>query len=155
MKVLAPCPGRVVAMDQVPDPVFAAGMVGAGVAIDPTPGETTVVSPIAGKVVKVHPHAFVVLGEGGAGVLVHLGLDTVKLEGKGFEVLTQQGSSVETGDPMVRWDPATITGEGETAGMSPIVPVVVMDAPADTVAVDAADEVATGDPLLSVGRSVG
>ena len=80
-------------------------MVGPGVAIDPDPGEVTVVSPIAGKVVKVHPHAFVVLGADGVGVLVHLGINTVRLEGKGFEVLVEQGSTVEAGDPMVRWDP--------------------------------------------------
>ena len=94
------------------DPVFAGEMVGPGVAIDPDPGETTVVSPIAGKVVKVHPHAFVVLGADGVGVLVHLGINTVRLEGKGFEVLVEQGSTVAAGDPMVRWDPATITGDG-------------------------------------------
>ena len=86
-------------------------MVGPGVAIDPDPGEITVVSPIAGKVVKVHPHAFVVLGADGVGVLVHLGINTVRLEGKGFEVLVEQGATVAAGDPMVRWDPATITGE--------------------------------------------
>ena len=66
-------------------------MVGPGVAIEPDPGETTVVSPIAGKVVKVHPHAFVVLGADGVGVLVHLGINTVRLEGKGFEVLVDPG----------------------------------------------------------------
>ena len=76
--VLAPCPGTVVAMSDVPDPVFAEEMVGPGVAIEPDPGPTTVVSPIAGTVVKVMPHAFVVLGDG-VGVLVHLGIDTVKL----------------------------------------------------------------------------
>ena len=95
----------------VPDPVFASEMVGPGVAIDPDPGEITVVSPIAGKVVKVHPHAFVVLGADGVGVLVHLGINTVRLEGRGFEVLVEQGDTVAAGDPMVRWDPSTVTGE--------------------------------------------
>ena len=73
--VLAPCPGRVLAMSDVPDPVFAEEMVGPGVAIEPDPGRTTVVSPIAGKVLKVLPHAFVVMGDG-VGVLVHLGINT-------------------------------------------------------------------------------
>ena len=82
--VLAPCPGRLVALANTSDPVFASEMVGPGVAIDPDPGEVTVVSPIAGKVVKVHPHAFVVLGADGVGVLVHLGINTVRLEGKDF-----------------------------------------------------------------------
>ncbi len=52
----------------------------------------------------MHPHAFVVLGDG-VGVLVHLGINTVRLEGAGFEVLATQGADVAAGDPMVRWDP--------------------------------------------------
>ncbi|MEO5852033.1 MAG: PTS glucose transporter subunit IIA [Nocardioides sp.] len=128
--VLAPCAGRVLPLSEVPDPVFAAEMVGPGVAIDPVPGPTTVVSPIAGTVVKVHPHAFVVLGAQGVGVLVHLGINTVQLEGAGFEVLVEQGASVEAGAPMVTWDPSTITGDD----ISTVVPVVVMDAPKGSIA---------------------
>lgn len=145
--VLAPCSGRLVALADTPDPVFASEMVGPGVAIDPEPGEGTVVSPIAGKVVKVHPHAFVVLGPDGVGILVHLGINTVRLEGKGFEVLVEQGSTVAAGDPMVRWDPATITGEG----ISTLVPVVAMDRPKGSVPAPAEDAVAAvGDVLFTV-----
>jgi sugar PTS system EIIA component len=145
--VLAPCPGRVVPLSETGDPVFAAEMVGPGVAIDPEPGQGTVVSPIAGKVVKVHPHAFVVLGPDGVGVLVHLGINTVRLEGKGFEVLVEQGSSVAAGDPMVRWDPATITGED----ISTMVPVVAMDRPKGSVPAPAEGSVAAiGDVLFTV-----
>jgi glucose-specific phosphotransferase system IIA component len=146
-QVLAPCPGRLVPLSETPDPVFASEMVGPGVAIDPAPGEVTVVSPIAGKVVKVHPHAFVVLGGDGVGVLVHLGINTVRLDGKGFEVLTTQGSTVEAGDPMVRWDPSTITGDD----ISTIVPVVAMDRPKGSVPAPADGAVAaTGDVLFTV-----
>ena len=145
--VLAPCPGRLVALADTPDPVFASEMVGPGVAIDPDPGEVTVVSPIAGKVVKVHPHAFVVLGADGVGVLVHLGINTVRLEGRGFEVLVEQGVTVAAGDPMVRWDPSTVTGED----ISTIVPVVAMDRPKGSVPAPAAGAVAaTGDVLFTV-----
>lgn len=145
--VLAPCPGRVIPLSETPDPVFASEMVGPGVAIDPDPGEVTVVSPIAGKVVKVHPHAFVVLGADGVGVLVHLGINTVRLEGKGFEVLAEQGSTVEAGAPMVRWDPATITRED----ISTLVPVVAMDRPKGSVPDPAAGTVAaTGDVIFTV-----
>ena len=145
--ILAPCPGRVIPLSETPDPVFASEMVGPGVAIDPDPGEVTVVSPIAGKVVKVHPHAFVVLGADGVGVLVHLGINTVRLEGKGFEVLVEQGSTVAAGDPMVRWDPATITGDG----ISTIVPVVAMDRPKGSVPAPAAGaSAAIGDVLFTV-----
>lgn len=146
-QVLAPCPGKLVPLSETPDPVFASEMVGPGVAIDPDPGEVTVVSPIAGKVVKVHPHAFVVLGGDGVGVLVHLGINTVRLDGKGFEVLTTQGSTVAAGDPMVRWDPSTITGDD----ISTIVPVVAMDRPKGSVPAPADGAVAaTGDVLFTV-----
>ena len=146
MKVLAPCPGRVLAMADVPDPVFAGEMVGPGIAIDPAPGLTTVVSPIGGKVVKVHPHAFVVLDPGGMGVLVHLGINTVRLEGAGFEVHTSEGAAVEAGDPMVTWDPATITGEG----ISTIVPVVAMDAQKGSVSSAlVGGDVTTGEELFT------
>lgn len=145
--VLAPCPGRLVALADTPDPVFASEMVGPGVAIDPEPGEVTVVSPIAGRVVKVHPHAFVVLAPDGVGVLVHLGINTVRLEGNGFEVLVDQGATVAAGDPMVRWDPATITGEG----ISTLVPVVALDRPKGSVPAPAPGAVAaTGDLLFTV-----
>jgi glucose-specific phosphotransferase system IIA component len=146
-QVLAPCPGRVLALADTPDPVFATEMVGPGLAIDPDPGEVTVVSPIAGKVVKVHPHAFVVLGADGVGILVHLGINTVRLEGKGFEVLATQGSTVQAGDPMVRWDPSTISGQD----ISTVVPVVAMDRPKGSVPAPAEGlRAVTGELLFTV-----
>ena len=149
VQVLAPCPGRVVAMSDVPDPVFAEEMVGPGVAIEPAPGRTTVVSPIAGKVVKVLPHAFVVLGDG-VGVLVHLGINTVRVEGEGFEVLATQGSEVDAGDPMITWDPSSLPPTASGQDVSPIVPVVLMDAPKGSVASDAVGgSVAAGDVLFA------
>lgn len=151
MKVLAPCPGRLIPITEVADPVFAGEMVGPGVAIEPLPEPTTVVSPIAGTVVKVHPHAFVVLNAAeNIGVLVHLGINTVKLEGKGFDVLAAQGDTVEAGDPMVRWNPADITGEGDTEGMLPVVPVVLLDQPAGSVAAGPPRDVAAAEELFAV-----
>ena len=85
--VLAPVAGLVRPLADVPDPVFAAEMVGAGVAIEPAGGASDAVSPVAGTVLKLHPHAFVVLTPEGTGVLVHLGIDTVRLDGAGFELL--------------------------------------------------------------------
>jgi len=142
--VLAPCPGRVVPLAATGDPVFAGEMVGPGVAIDPEPGQVTVVSPIAGRVVKVHPHAFVVLADTGVGVLVHLGINTNRLEGVGFEVLATEGCTVEAGAPMVRWDPATISGEG----LSTVVPVIAMDRPKGSVPVPSGDAIVSAGDLL-------
>jgi glucose-specific phosphotransferase system IIA component len=143
-QVLAPCAGRVVALADVPDPVFAGEMVGPGVAVDPGEGRQTVVSPVAGTIVKLHPHAFVVLADDGVGVLVHLGIDTVRLEGRGFDLVAEEGASVAAGEPIVRWDPATVDD-----GMSALVPVVVMDRPAGSVTgPGAGTEVAAGSPLF-------
>ncbi len=147
LPVLAPCAGRVVALTDVPDEVFASEMVGPGVAIEPAGGRTTVVSPVAGRVVKIHPHAFVVLADGGAGVLVHLGIDTNRLEGDGFEVLAAQGDTVEAGTPMVAWDPDAV---GER-GLSAVVPVVLMDAPKGSVSSPLTGSTAQpGDVLFTV-----
>ncbi|RBO90297.1 PTS sugar transporter subunit IIA [Nocardia puris] len=149
VSVLAPLPGRVLALADVPDPVFAGQLVGAGVAIDPARGRGAleVVSPIAGKIVKLHPHAFVVLG-GGVGVLVHLGIDTVKLAGEGFELLAAEGAQIEAGDPVVRFDPAEI----EKTGYSVICPVVVMDSKPDTVPTEVVgSEVEAGGELFPWG----
>lgn len=148
-QVLSPCPGRVVAMADVPDPVFAEEMVGPGVAIEPAAGPTTVVSPIDGKVLKVMPHAFVVMG-GGVGVLVHLGINTVRLEGAGFEVLAEQGSEVAAGDPMITWDPSSLPSTVDGQDVSPVVPVVLMDAAKGSVTSDAiGGDVAAGDLLFA------
>ena len=145
LDVVAPVSGRVIALADVPDPVFAQQIVGSGVAIDPerTPG--TAVSPVDGRLLKLHPHAFVVLTAAGQGVLVHLGIDTVQLDGEGFELVAAEGDELASGDPIVRWDPAAV----EADGRSPVVPVVVMDTAADTVSAAAVGSaVQIGDPLF-------
>ncbi|MGW5924452.1 PTS sugar transporter subunit IIA [Nocardia fluminea] len=131
--VLSPLPGKVVALSEVPDQVFAEQIVGSGVALDPdrTRGPLTVTAPIAGKILKLHPHAFVILGQG-VGVLVHLGIDTVKLKGEGFELLATEGDTVEAGTPIVTFDPTKTAA----TGYSVICPVVVMDSAKNSVHTD-------------------
>ncbi|MFD4353772.1 PTS glucose transporter subunit IIA [Nocardia sp. NPDC058518] len=131
--VIAPLPGKVMALSEVPDQVFAEQIVGSGVALDPdrTRGTLMVTAPIAGKILKLHPHAFVILGHG-VGVLVHLGIDTVKLKGEGFELLATEGDTVEAGAPIVTFDPTEIAA----TGYSVICPVVVMDSAKDSVHTD-------------------
>ena len=101
--VLAPVAGLVRPLADVPDPVFAAEMVGAGVAIEPSGGRADAVSPVAGTLLKLHPHAFVVLTPEGSGVLVHLGIDTVRLQGAGFELLVSEKDTVAAGQPVTAW----------------------------------------------------
>ncbi|MFC6013440.1 PTS sugar transporter subunit IIA [Nocardia lasii] len=131
--VLAPLPGTVLALAEVPDQVFADQIVGSGVALDPdrTRGPLMVTAPIAGKILKLHPHAFVILGHG-VGILVHLGIDTVKLKGEGFELLATEGDTVEADTPIVTFDPTELA----TTGYSMICPVVVMDSPKNSVHAD-------------------
>jgi PTS system N-acetylglucosamine-specific IIA component len=145
LSVIAPVPGRAIDLAAVPDPVFSAGMVGPGRAVDPDRGELTAVAPVAGTVVKAHPHAFVVVTPGGRGVLVHLGIDTVELKGDGFELLVGEGTQVEAGAPIVRWDSAAV----EAGGRSPACPVVALDAPGDALELPPAGPVAAGAELFS------
>jgi len=144
--VSAPVSGTVVALAEVPDPVFAQQIVGSGVAIDPERTESTVVAPADGRLLKLHPHAFVLLTADGKGLLVHLGIDTVQLEGAGFELLVAEGDEVTAGTPIVRWNPAEI----EAGGRSPIVPVVVMDSAPDSVQAGATGTVRVGDAIFTV-----
>lgn len=145
----APLAGQVIALADVPDPVFAGLIVGAGLALEPEDGatEVPVVSPVAGRVMKVHPHAFVILDEAGAGVLVHLGIDTVKLEGEGFTVHVADGDEVERGARMITWDPTAV----RRAGYSAICPVVVMQSKPDDVepAVAVGTSAVVGEPLFT------
>jgi PTS system glucose-specific IIA component len=134
-RVLAPLGGRVLPLSDVPDPVFAEAMVGPGLAIDPDRAPGEVVSPVDGEVTTLHPHAFVVTPPSGLAVLVHLGIDTVKLNGEGFTLLAAAGDTVACGQPLLRWDPAAV----EAGGRSPVCPVIALDA-----APDALTDLATG-----------
>jgi len=131
-RVLAPVPGRAVRMEDVPDPMFAQSMVGPGAAVDPPREVVEAVAPISGKVLKVFPHAFVIVAAEGFGVLVHLGIDTVQLEGKGFTVHVEQGVDVTAGQLMITYDVPAV----EALGRNPIVPVVALEKPADAVVLD-------------------
>lgn len=147
--VLSPIDGAVLALADVPDPVFAAQMVGSGVAVRPAASDVPVEvrSPVAGKILKLHPHAFVVFTAAKQGVLVHVGIDTVKMRGEGFELIAAEGDSVSAGDPILTYDPAAIAA----AGYSDIVPVVVMDSAPDSVeATTIGSDVSVGDLLFEL-----
>lgn len=122
-QIAAPLNGVMCTLADVPDPVFAEGIIGPGFAVEPEKGPAVeAVSPISGTVAKVLPHAFVVVKDG-LTVLVHLGIDTVKLNGEGFTVLATQGDEVEAGQVMVKWDTQAIADKG----LATICPVVILD----------------------------
>ncbi|MBS0875865.1 MULTISPECIES: N-acetylglucosamine-specific PTS transporter subunit IIBC [unclassified Tatumella] len=102
--LVAPVSGKVVAIEDVPDEAFASKAVGDGLAI--LPSGSTVVSPLSGTVVKIFAthHAFCLESECGAEVVVHMGLDTVALEGNGFRCLITEGDSVVAGQPILEMD---------------------------------------------------
>ncbi|GAA4570642.1 PTS sugar transporter subunit IIA [Planotetraspora kaengkrachanensis] len=143
--VLAPMSGSAVGLAAVPDPVFSQAMVGPGTAIDPERAPGQAVAPITGTIVKLHPHAYVVVGADGRGVLVHLGIDTVQLKGAGFHLLAAEGDHVEAGQPVVSWDPAVV----EAGGRSPVCPVVALDAAAESITDVASGRVDAGDELFT------
>ena len=147
--VLAPIAGRAVPLQDVPDPVFSAGMVGYGAAIDPRRGVIDAVAPVSGKLLKLMPHAYIVMTPNNVGVLVHLGLDTVALKGEGFTTHVREGDEVTAGQVVITYDVPSV----EANGLNPIVPVVVMDerepgnvAPSDAV-ISGAD-IASGASLF-------
>ncbi|MCO1660127.1 PTS glucose transporter subunit IIA [Pseudonocardia sp. S2-4] len=148
MQVLAPLAGTLVGLADVPDPVFAEQLVGAGAAVEPAAGagRTAVCAPVAGTVVKAHPHAFIVQHESGAAVLVHVGIDTVKLAGEGFERHVDEGAVVAAGDPVVTFDPTAVRGRG----LSAVTPVVVLDSAPDSVpGLRTGQDVDAGEPLYA------
>lgn len=117
----APFSGLVIPLEEVPDPVFSQKMVGDGLAIDPL--SDTLLAPFSGEVVQIHPaHHALTLRHPSSGleVLLHIGLDTVQLKGRGFEVLVKKGDHVKTGSPLVRFD-ADLIARKSPSLISPLI----------------------------------
>lgn len=151
--VQAPVAGRAVRLADVPDPVFSQGMVGYGAAVDPPREVVEAVAPVSGKLLKLMPHAYIVMTADNVGILVHLGLDTVALKGEGFTAHATEGDDVAAGQLIVTYDVPAI----EAKGLNPIVPVVVMDEresgkviPSDTVA--AGSDIDSGADLFTANK---
>ncbi|MGP9760806.1 glucose PTS transporter subunit IIA [Corynebacterium sp. AOP12-C2-36] len=150
--VRAPVQGRTVALSEVPDKTFAAGTVGPGLAIEPTTtdGIVEAVAPVSGKLMQLLPHAYAIMTDDKTAVLVHLGLDTVKLQGEGFTLHAAKGDRVVQGQPVITYDVASV----EAAGYPTVVPVVVMDARGATVdeLAEPSAPVSTMRPLFTVTK---
>ena len=121
VSVFSPLQGAVVSLDQVPDPVFAQGTMGGGVAIDPTEG--VVRAPFDGDVVQIFKtaHAVGLKNKQGVEVLIHIGIDTVQMKGRGFKALVKKGDPVKKGDKLIEFDLDLVKKEAKSS----ITPVVV------------------------------
>lgn len=146
LDVLSPLSGRVAEFSEVPDPVFSGGFLGPGLAIDPSAVAQAAVAPVAGTISSLFPHAYGISTPSGREVLVHLGIETVKLEGAGFTMHKAQGDAVAAGEPVVTWNPSEIAA----GGRSTMTPVVALQAEAADVTVVAApgSEVQAGEVLF-------
>ena len=121
LEIAAPLTGKVIPVTEVPDPVFAEKVLGDGIAVDPTEG--TVYSPVDGTIFQI-AHTFHAMGiesDDGLEILVHLGIDTVKLEGKGFQSFVEVGQKVKKGDKIMEMDIGFIREQG----LSPMSPCII------------------------------
>ncbi|MCM3789984.1 glucose-specific PTS transporter subunit IIBC [Domibacillus indicus] len=144
-QLTAPLTGQIIPLSQVPDEVFSSGMMGQGFAI--APSGSTVVAPMDGTVVSIFPtkHAISFQSAAGTEVLIHIGIDTVHLKGKGFEVLVSDGEKVKAGQELLKIDLEYI----EQHAPSAITPVIFTNLTEDReLIIDRNTEVQAGINLL-------
>lgn len=147
--VCSPVAGMPIALSEVPDPVFGGGMMGKGCGVKPSAG--VAYAPVTGEVTAAFPtgHAFGIKSDDGIEVLIHIGMDTVGMNGKGFEIIAKQGMHVKAGDTLGKFTSADI----KAAGLDDTVIVVITntDDYAD-VELTAKDAVAAGAALLKITK---
>lgn len=146
-KLVSPLDGTVMPLAEVKDEVFSSGAMGQGVAVEPTNGLLR--APADGKMVMTFAtgHAVGMKSNDGAEILIHIGMDTVNLQGKGFETLVQKGQEVKAGDPLVKFDIDAIKEAGYTVTTSI---VITNSKEYGQVRQVAFGEVKTGDKILDL-----
>ncbi|QOV67378.1 PTS beta-glucoside transporter subunit IIABC [Citrobacter sp. BDA59-3] len=147
--ILSPMSGTVLALEQVPDSTFAAGLLGQGAAI--IPSDNKVIAPFAGEVASLFQtkHAIGLLSDSGIEVLIHVGIDTVKLEGKPFTAHVSVGDKVQPGDLLLEFDRDAIL----SAGYDLATPIIISNSDDyRAVTTVASTSVESGMPLLAVNR---
>ena len=151
--VLAPVAGEVVAMEALSDAAFASGALGQAVGVTPENTTLTVAAPAAGKVISVAKtgHAYGIKTDNGVELLVHIGVDTVKLGGEGFTPLAEKKQMVNAGDPLAEVDFAAIAGRGVD---TTVITTVVNSKKLGGVGDVADGTVVAGDPILEVTTEV-
>ena len=150
-QLVSPLDGQVKPLSQATDPVFSSGVMGQGVVIEPSQGE--LVSPVNGTVTVLFPtkHAIGIVSEEGVELLMHIGMDTVSLDGKGFEAHVAQGDKVVVGQQLISFDTNVI----KEAGLITETPVIITnqdDFQAD-VEGDLPRDIKRGDILLTATRT--
>lgn len=147
--VCSPVAGVPVPLSEVPDPVFGGGLMGKGCGVKPSEG--VAYAPVSGEVTAAFPtgHAYGLLSDNGVEVLVHIGMDTVGMGGKGFKMIAKQGSHIKAGEPLGTFSSAEI----KSAGLDDTVIVVITNTD-DYAGVDltAEGKVAAGGALLKVTK---
>ena len=121
LELIAVIDGTTIDLSNVPDPVFAQKMAGEGIAIDPT--GNIIVAPCDGELSLIFKtnHAFAMTLDGGIELLVHIGIDTVSLDGEGFERLIEPGTQIKAGTPIIKINKDFI----ESKGISLITPILI------------------------------
>ena len=150
-QLVSPLDGQVKPLSQATDPVFSSGVMGQGVVIEPSQGE--LVSPVNGTVTVLFPtkHAVGIVSEEGVELLMHIGMDTVSLDGKGFEAHVAQGDKVVVGQQLISFDTNVI----KEAGLITETPVIITnqdDFQAD-VEGDLPRDIKRGDVLMTATRT--
>lgn len=151
-EVFSPIQGTIVELSEVPDPAFASGAMGKGIAIEPAVGR--VVAPFDGTVTVAFKkkHALAVVSDTGAEILVHVGVDTVKLDGQHFVSHIKEGDRVQAGDLLLEFDIAQI----KAAGYHTVTPIIVTNsANYEEVIPQATGQVDTQDLLLKLNSGKG
>ncbi|MCY8231049.1 PTS sugar transporter subunit IIA [Priestia endophytica] len=142
--ITAPLTGHIFSLENVPDPVFSQKMMGEGFAIEPTNGE--VVAPIDGEIVQLFhtKHAIGLKTENGAEIIIHVGLETVAMEGDGFTAHVKEGSKVKKGDKLLTVDLEKVREKAK----STVTPVVVTNsADSEKISLVATDSVIKGETV--------
>ncbi|PTX53751.1 PTS system IIA component (Glc family) [Melghirimyces profundicolus] len=147
LTVQAPLKGKVMPLSEVPDPVFSDKMMGDGVAIEP--GEAVVRAPVDGEIIQLFhtKHAVGIRTEEGLEVLIHIGLETVSMEGEGFTAKVKEGDRVRAGQPLIEFSLDAVQEKAK----STITPIVItnMDK-VESLEPKVSEEAEPGDPVMEV-----
>ncbi|MED4301745.1 PTS glucose transporter subunit IIA [Geobacillus stearothermophilus] len=143
--ITAPLDGTIMRLEDVPDPVFAQNMMGDGIAIDPADGD--VVAPVDGEIIQLFPtkHAIGLRSEAGVELLIHVGIDTVSMNGEGFTAYVKAGDRVKRGDRLLSVDLPLVREKAKSA----VTPIIITNGDAlESLEKKAGTSAAKGETVL-------